>query len=278
MSSKAPLPPEMVSRRRRNVKRRLVVYGSLVAVLWGLWVYQPYEYDFIPRRIPNPNPPVDPDSKTLFSPKARILVVTAHPDDAEFYIAGSLLKLAASGAEIHMAVCTDGDKSYYPWGDPSETRRIRRAEQVEAAAHYGCKDVVFFGHPDGRLRVDEPLVQHLTEEILRVRPNYVFAFDGEYPPRMSHQDHRRSGDGAQLAARRAGLPLWLMRYSTIAADYTIDITSQWEQQKELLKIHKSQFHDNRLEMVTNMVESNAVEDGERISTTYAEGFRCTRIP
>ena len=69
-----------------------------------------------------------------------------------------------------------------------------------------------------------------------------------------------------------------MRYSTIAANYVVDIGDQWEAQKKLLAIHKSQFHDERLERVTNMVESNADEDGRRIGVNFGEGFRCTWIP
>src|SRR5689334_23147285 len=105
--------PAARKRRRRKAKRRLIVYGSLVALVWGFWVWQPYEYDFIPRRLPNPNPPVDPDSKHLFSPGAKVLVVTAHPDDSAFYIGGFLTQLGKSGAEIHQIICTDGDKAYY---------------------------------------------------------------------------------------------------------------------------------------------------------------------
>jgi len=220
---------------------------------------------------------MDPDTKTLFSPKARILVVTAHPDDAEFYIAGSLLKLSAAGAEIHLVVCTSGDKGYYLFEDAHKNRSVREAEQKEAASHYKAKEVVFLHHADGRLRANDELVAQLSDVIKRVRPNYLMCFDGDYPPRLSHQDHRRAGDAAFAAAKKCGYPLWVMRFQTIAANYVVDISDLWDQKADMLKIHKSQFHDERLEGVTNMVQDLAARDGERVGTTFGEGFHVVRL-
>ena len=265
------------AKRRRNAKRRLLVYGSLVGLLWGFYVWQPWEYDFIPRHAPVPNPGVDPDTKTLFSPKANILVVTAHPDDAEFYIAGSLLKLSAAGAHIHLIVCTSGDKGYYMIEDAAKNREVREAEQREAASHYKASEVIFLHHPDGRLRANDELIGQLRDEIKRIKPNYILCFDGDYPPRMSHQDHRRAGDATFAAAKQVGGPCWVMRFQTIAANYVIDISDLWDQKADMLKIHKSQFHGERLEGVTGMVQQSAADDGEKVGTTFGEGFDVSRI-
>ncbi len=265
------------ARRRRYRKRRIIVYGSLLAILYGAYCYQPWEYDFIPRRAPVPNPGLDPDTKTLFSPNANIVVVTAHPDDAEFYIAGSLLKLSVAGAQIHLIVCTSGDKGYYLFEDAAKNRSIREAEQREAASHYKAKEVIFLHHPDGRLRANDELVGELRDEIKRIHPNYVLCFDGDYPPRLSHQDHRRAGDAALAAAKQAGYPLWVMRFQTIAANYVVDISKLWDEKAQMLAIHKSQFHDERLIRVTNMVESLAIDDGDKVGVSYGEGFHVVRV-
>ena len=39
-----------------------------------------------------------------------VLVVVAHPDDAEFMAAGTIAKWAAEGKEINYVLCTAGDK------------------------------------------------------------------------------------------------------------------------------------------------------------------------
>lgn len=265
------------SRQRRNRRRRLWVYGGLLAGIYAFWIWQPYEYDFIPRQIPNPNPPVDPDKNRLFAKGTRILVVTAHPDDAEFYIGGTLTQLGKT-AEIYEVVCTDGDKAYYgPFADPMENRIVRRVEVEDALRVWHGKQAFFLAHPDGRLRANEQLVDQLIDLMQKLRPEYVLAFDGAFPPRMSHQDHRRSGDAALEAARRSGVPKWCLLFSTIAQNFAVDITDDWDQKKALLAIHKSQFHGERLEKVINMIASTAEEEGEKANFTLAEGFRCIRI-
>ncbi len=267
-----------VDRRRRNRRRRIIVYGGLALAVWGFYAWIPWQFDFIPRRLPVPNPPVNPDSARLFSPGTRVLVVTAHPDDSAFYIGGFITKLGRSGAEIHQIICTDGDKAYYgPFADQKENRRLRRQEALEEIRAWGGTDLVFFGLPDGRLHADAQLVDRLHEAMLRFKPEYLLLFDAEFPPRLSHQDHRRAGEAAERAAQNVPSLKWLMRFSTIAPNFVLDISNEWESQKRLLAIHRSQFYGDHLERVENFVESSAIEDGERIGTLYGEGFRCSRL-
>src|SRR5690349_3380955 len=110
MRSKTPLTPEQrLARKRKHRKRRIIVYGGLLLAIYAFWIWQPYEWDIFPHQ-PVPNPPVDPDSKHLFSEGTKVLVVTAHPDDSAFYIGGFLTQLGRSGADVHQIICTDGDK------------------------------------------------------------------------------------------------------------------------------------------------------------------------
>jgi len=267
------------AKRRRYRRRRILVYGSLLAIIWGIFVWQPYEYDFIPRRLPHPNPKVDPDSAHLFSKGTKVMVITAHPDDSEFYIGGTLAKLHDAGAQIWQVIVTDGDKAYYTslFTNIPENRRIRHQEALAAAQAWGGENLQFLGYLDGRLKSSDKLVDRLRVEINKFQPEYVLAFDFDYPPRMSHGDHRHSGEAVALAVEQTPSVRWLMRFSTIAPNYIDDISNYWERKKELLKIHKSQFHGSHLEGVTNMVEQSAMDDGERIGTTYGEGFRCTKL-
>jgi LmbE family N-acetylglucosaminyl deacetylase len=263
--------------RAKRHKQRMWVYGGLLVGLYAAWVWQPYEYDFIPRRPPVPNPPVDPDKAILLAKGTKILVVTAHPDDSEFYIGGTLTQLGKT-AEIHQIVCTDGDKSYYgPFSDPVENRIVRRKEAELAMQTWGGKEVLFLAHPDGRLRANDELVNQIADAIRRIKPDYVIAFDGAFPPRFSHQDHRRSGDAALAAAKLTGIPKWCLLFSTIAANFTVDITDDWDKKQALLAIHKSQFSGSHLQKVTNMVAGLAEEDGDKAGVTLGEGFRCVRI-
>jgi LmbE family N-acetylglucosaminyl deacetylase len=277
MRGKPVTEEEKQALRKKHRKRRLWVYGSLLAGLFAAYSWQPWEFDVVPRRLPNPNPPMNPDKEGLFAPGTKVLVITAHPDDSEFYIGGLLTKLGKT-ADIRQVICTDGDKGYYgPFTNADENRRVRRAEAREANRSWGGKGVEFLSHPDGRLRANDELIDQLAQTMRTFQPDYVLAFDGDFPPRFSHQDHRRAGDAALAAAKKSGVPKWCLLFSTIAPNFAFDITDLWDQKKLLLAVHKSQWTGERLERVSNMVAGFAEQDGEAFDMTLAEAFRCIRI-
>lgn len=268
-------PPE----RRRAGRRRLgwTAFG-LAAGLIGFYRWQPLRYDFIPRSLPENNPWTEPEPERLFRKGAKICLITAHPDDSEFYLAGLLTRLGAAGAEIHLIVATDGDKGYYPFEDAERNRRVRRQEQETAAAVWqGSLPITFLGYPDGRLDISDTLIERLVTELRRIQPEYVFVFDKAYPPRFSHSDHRRIGEAGERAVRKAGVGSWLLRFSTIAPNYAVDVTEQWQARLALLRIHGSQFYGMKLDRVVGIITRQAVSDGSLIGTRYAEGLRVTHL-
>jgi LmbE family N-acetylglucosaminyl deacetylase len=249
-----------------------------VAALYAAYRYQPQRYSFFPRALPDRNPPVDPDAAHLFCPEARVAVVAAHPDDPEFYIGGLLTQLGKAGAKILIVMFTDGDKGYYPpfLTNVAENRRVRRAEQLEAAKRYGA-EVVFLAKPDGRLKSEPRTVLELIRELEAFQPSYVLSFDPLYPPRLQHSDHIAAGKTTTKAIRAVESVAWLMRFSTRAANWYADITPVWRQKRELIAIHKSQFSGDRHDFVIEMVGNRAKTEGELAGVAYAEGFRCSRL-
>lgn len=264
-------------RRKRNIKRRLYVYGGLVAGIYAAYLYQPLEYHLFPKPVPNPNPHIDPDHKHLFAPGTKILVVTAHPDDSEFYVGATLSELGKT-AIIHQVICTDGDKAYYgPLTNADENRRVRRQEATAAHEAWHGKGLTFLSQPDGRLAADNEVITDIANIITEFRPDYVLTFDSEYPPRMSHRDHRLAGEAAFLAAKRTGIPQWCLLFATRAPNYAVDISDLWDTKTALMANHKSQWSGKKLEGVSNMVYGFAETDGKPFGYEIAEGFRCVKI-
>src|SRR5256884_5357834 len=79
----------------------------------------------------------------------RVLVVMAHPDDAEFGAAGTVARWAREGRQVTYLILTDGNRGS---SDPTMTAerlaQIRHAEQRAAAMKLGVKDVFFLGYDD----------------------------------------------------------------------------------------------------------------------------------
>jgi LmbE family N-acetylglucosaminyl deacetylase len=132
---------------------------------------------------------------------ARLLVITAHPDDAEFAIGGSVSRWVREGTVAHLVCCTSGDAGGDDaTTDPLEFGLLREAEQRTAASTVGYEGVTFLHRPDGALANDLALREQLVRVIRSFRPDAVAAPD----PRVvvheagfiQHVDHREAGAAA----------------------------------------------------------------------------------
>lgn len=130
-------------------------------------------------------------------PDGPVLVVAAHPDDADIGCGGAMARLVAEGRQVVVAVVTDGSEGGEDPSMPDEVLRDRReAEQRAALAELGIADVEFLRFPDGRLEPTLELRRTLTRLIRRCRPATVFAHDPTahlFEGYINHPDHRTSG-------------------------------------------------------------------------------------
>lgn len=267
-----PLTPEA---KRRRFMRRIAFYATFSSLLVGFYFWQPIRVDLFPRKPPVPNPPVDPDANRLFSKGVKIALIQAHPDDSEFYLAPLLLRLKASGADIHQLVMTDGDKGYYLWEDASKNRRIRRAEQQEASSHY-ASELIFLGRPDGRLAYQKGNAEAVRAFLNKVQPEYVLAFDNVYWPRRSHSDHRQAGIAAWEAVQGMKSVRWVLMYSTEAPNFVPNVDKTVDAGISLLATHKSQFYGRKLDYLSSTLMGGWYEAAENFGGGYGVPLRAVR--
>lgn len=99
------------------------------------------------------------------------LAVAAHPDDIEFLMAGTLIRLKNVGYEIHYwnvaNGCYGSDKL-----PPEEIAKVRREEAIESCELLGatfhesvCEDLTVF--------YDQPTLAKITSEIRAIEPNII---------------------------------------------------------------------------------------------------------
>ncbi len=98
----------------------------------------------------------------------RILVVQAHPDDAEHICGGTIALLVAEGKDIHYLLVTRGDKgTNNPDMTLEQVSAIREREQRKAAEVQGVRTVTFLnGYFDGEV---EPTLQLRRDIALVIR-------------------------------------------------------------------------------------------------------------
>ena len=260
---------------KRALRRRLLFYGIVLGTVGGFYLFQPVRIDLFPRPVPVPNPAVDPDAKGLFAKGARVGLLTAHPDDAEYYAGGLLARLRKTGAKVTLVVMTDGDKGFYPWEDAAANRRVRRAEQLAAGRAWGAESVAFLGFPDGRLRENDEAVERASALLAGV--DWLVSFDGDYPPKVAHGDHTTAGRIAERVAR-AIHARWLLRFASHAPNATLDLSGFDLAHRALLDVHRSQFSGEKEAAVWGTIFESGLADGERIGKEYGLAIRASPLP
>jgi len=124
---------------------------------------------------------------------AQVMVVTPHPDDAEYGVAGTVVRWVSERREVVYVVCTNGDKGTSDASiKPEELVKIREEEQTAAASLLGVREVIFLRHPDQGLEDTPEFRKEIVRLIRMYRPETVVTAD-PYRRYVSHRDHRITG-------------------------------------------------------------------------------------
>jgi bacillithiol biosynthesis deacetylase BshB1 len=124
-----------------------------------------------------------------------LLVIAAHPDDAEISVGGTLLAAKARGLSTGVLDLTRGEMGTH--GTPA----LRAEEARAATAVLGLDWRDNLNLPDARL-VDEPRAREAIAEVLRAQqPRVLLVHD----PADRHPDHVAAAHLARAAAFLAGL-------------------------------------------------------------------------
>jgi LmbE family N-acetylglucosaminyl deacetylase len=84
----------------------------------------------------------------------RILLMTAHPDDADIMAGGTVARWIDEGHEVHAAIFTRGDKGHDDSAmTPERVAALREVEQRAAAAVLGLTRLTFLDFADGELGI-----------------------------------------------------------------------------------------------------------------------------
>ena len=198
-----------------------------------------------------------------------LMVVTPHPDDAEFGVAGTVARLTREGKKVVYVVCTNGDKGTDDRNvKPEEIARIREQEQLAAAKLLGVSDVVFLRYHDQSLEDSDEFRKALVRVIRLYQPYAVVTAD-PYRKYMWHRDHRIAGQvtlDAVFPYSRDHLSypelldeglephkvreMWFWASDDI--NYRLDITDTFDTKLSALGCHKSQVRDIPPEMRERM--------------------------
>jgi LmbE family N-acetylglucosaminyl deacetylase len=189
-------------------------------------------------------------------PLLRILVLGAHPDDADYKAGGTAALWRKLGHEVKLVSVTNGGAGHQILRGEALVAR-RRAEAQAAGAVIGATYDVL-DHPDGALMPTLEARQQLIRLIRGFRPDLILT----HRPNDYHPDHRYTSvlvqDAAYLVTVPAVCPetphlerdpviLYLSddfkKPASFSADVVVDIGSELDTLVHMLHCHASQFYD-----------------------------------
>jgi LmbE family N-acetylglucosaminyl deacetylase len=223
----------------------------------------------------------------------RVLSFLAHPDDAEILCAGTLIRLADAGWEVHIATCTPGDCGTTTH-TPSHISDLRTAEARQSAAligaTYHCLD-----ERDGLIVYDKQTLRKAYNLFRTVAPAMVIT----HAPRDYMVDHEmasqigRSASFVYAAPNISHLPLrdgsqvpHLYYCDPIEAvdplgnpvtpTTCVDITKQIDRKMQMLGCHATQrewlrVHHGMDEYIDAMRRHGSMR-GRQTGCEFAEAF------
>lgn len=228
--------------------------------------------------------------------KVDLLVLAAHPDDAELGCGGTVAKHVAMGWKVAVVDFTRGELGTR--GSVPERDR----EAAAAAKILGLTERINLDLRDGFFQNTEADQRKVIEAIRYFQPDIVLA-------NAITDRHPYHGKGAQLAfdscflaglekirthwhgyeqkAWRPKAVYHFMQSQPIKPDFIVDVSDHWDTKMKAIRAFSTQFFQpNSREPVTfistpeflKMLESRAVDFGHAIGVRYGEGFTVRRTP
>jgi LmbE family N-acetylglucosaminyl deacetylase len=142
-----------------------------------------------------------------------VIAIGAHPDDIEFYMAGTLLMLRKAGYKTHYLTIANGSCGSAVYGEKM-LRSLRNAEGRAAARILGAE----FHQPltnDLEIFYNLELLRKLAGVIREVKPAIVLT----HSPQDYMEDHTNTSRLAVTAAFARGMPNFKTVPTQPAADY-----------------------------------------------------------
>ncbi len=227
----------------------------------------------------------DPDAP---SPEALdVLVIAAHPDDAEISAGGTILRLVDAGARVGVLDITRGEMG------TRGSREDRDAETARATELMGLAWRGNLNQPDGRVQVTVDAREALARHLRELRPELVLCHHLDDP----HPDHEASArlakeawylSGLKQLAKVTGGPsakrptqmLHFMSHTPFEPTFVVDIEAVWDRKREAVMAYATQLapaesgDDGKHFLygtdIWERVETKARTYGERIRRRYGE--------
>ena len=134
----------------------------------------------------------------------RVMVIGAHPDDADIVCGCTAAKLVAKGARVKFVAVCNGNIGHHIYSR-EKTAAVRRQETLNAAKVFGLDSYDIYGYGDARVPNDFEARELVARKIQEFEPDIIITHrDCDY-----HVDHRTVGTLVKDCGYMLGCPHWI---------------------------------------------------------------------
>jgi N-acetylglucosamine malate deacetylase 1 len=229
--------------------------------------------------------------------KLDILVLAAHPDDAELGCGGTIVKHVSMGYKVGIVDLTRGELGTRgtPETRKTEAEDAARIQGVVVRENLGLRDGFFQNDPEHQLAVVKAIRKYQPDIVLAnaVNDRHIdhgkgasLAYDACFLSGLIKIQTIDDKGNPQLPWRPSNFYHYIQSHF-IEPDFVVDISDLWETKINAIKAFKTQFHNPDSDEpetyiskpgFLKMVEARAVEFGHVVGTQYGEGFTVRRYP
>ena len=148
-------------------------------------------------------PPVKASIPRTSGPQ-RVMIIGAHPDDADIQCGCTAAKLIAKGARVKFVAVCNGNIGHHKLSR-KETAATRRQETLDAAKVWGLDSYDIYGYEDAGVPYDIQTREVIARKIQEFEPDIIITHrDCDY-----HVDHRTVGMHVKDCGYMLGCPHWI---------------------------------------------------------------------
>ena len=219
-----------------------------------------------------------------------ILVIMAHPDDAELCCSGTILSSINKGLSVGIVDLTKGELG------TRGNENIRLSEAQDSAKLLKIKFRDNLGFRDGFINSDENNIIEIIKKIRAYTPDVIITNS----LKDRHPDHENTAKLVKNSCFLSGLVKYKTQYKNkyqkphrpkiilhsiqndyIEPDVIIDVTDYFIKKMESVKCFKSQFYNPKSDEPDSFISSQeflefihsrSIEMGHKIGVVHGEGF------
>jgi LmbE family N-acetylglucosaminyl deacetylase len=199
--------------------------------------------------------------------QGKVIFISPHPDDIEFYCGGTLVKLIEQGCDVHVYAFSDCKESL-PKGFDTDALAREYLDAMDVAGVYkrGLHRIPVRRFSEVRQEILERLV--LLNE--RIEPDFVFIPSGN----DLHQDHQVMHYESRRAFKSCSVLSYEVPLNSLQSDFNYIVSLEQhhvDKKLEIISQYKSQAHRHYSD--PDYIVSLLRYKGAYIRKQYAETFK-----